>query len=154
MGRRGPPPTPSKLLKARGSWRAAEREGEPEASGTPTIPACLEKDETAKDIWTEVCHELDDMGLLASADKWAIAAYCIACAQLSRTTEELATQLLTTETNRGETSNPLVTIQHKAMEKIAKLGMQFGLSPSARVGLRVDKQKPESDAGVKILKLG
>lgn len=152
MGRRGPRPTPSKILKARGSWRATGREGEPEATGAPVCPTFL--DDTAKEVWAETCDELDRMGILASADKWTLAAYCVACSQLARTTAELATDTLTTETQRGSASNPLVTIQHKAIEKIAKLASHFGLSPSARVGLRVDSNKSGSDDGANILKLG
>jgi len=75
MGLRGPAPTPTKVLKARGSWRGKlnSREPRPEP-GAPTCPKNLPDAE--KKVWRAVCKLLADMGLLSKADGSSIERYC------------------------------------------------------------------------------
>src|SRR5438128_2703762 len=78
MGLRGPPATPTNILKARGSWRGKlnPREPRPEP-GMPKCPRHLSA--AAKKVYRTLCRELDKMGILAKCDG----------AQLERYAEDL-----------------------------------------------------------------
>ncbi|HJZ53977.1 MAG TPA: P27 family phage terminase small subunit, partial [Gemmataceae bacterium] len=75
MGARGPAPTPTKILKARGSWRGElnPREPRPEP-GAPLCPKGFGKAE--REVWRRVCRTLADMGLLTKADWAQLERYC------------------------------------------------------------------------------
>src|SRR5947209_513230 len=73
MGQRGPAPTPTPILDARGSWRAKGRDGEVQLPvKAPTCPAFLPDE--AKDEWKRQCALLPQMGVLAEVDRAALAA--------------------------------------------------------------------------------
>src|SRR5581483_7260694 len=85
MGRRGPPPTPTKILELRGSWRAKERPGEPQPPpGAPPMPEWLSEEARAE--WQRMAPELEALGLLSVLDRAALAAYCQAYAELVEAT--------------------------------------------------------------------
>ena len=76
MGRRGPPPTLTKILELRGSWKAKTRPHEPKVKAEkPAMPDCL--GEEAKAIWRKVIAQLHTSGLLAKVNGWMLARYCI-----------------------------------------------------------------------------
>lgn len=75
MGLRGPAPTPTKELEARGSWRARLNRREPRPKpGAPSVPASLGNEE--KKVWRAVCRILGDMDLLTTADAANLERYC------------------------------------------------------------------------------
>lgn len=139
MGKRGPKKLPTPILKMRGSWRANERAGEPEASGVPECPDWLDEEERAE--WDKLCPLLQEMGVLAEADTNSLATYCVMMVQFKLTRKMLKLTGYTAPTQRGETINPIVNVQHKALEKLNKLAADFGLSPSARAGLNITPEK-------------
>ena len=63
MGRRGPPPTPTPMLKLRGSWRADVNRAEPQPEmGKPKCPDWI--DVYAKAAWKQLVPQLEQMGVL------------------------------------------------------------------------------------------
>src|SRR5262245_50932234 len=81
MAGRGPAPTPTSVLEARGSWRAKTRAGEPRLpTERPSGPAWLSKEAQAE--WRRVTRELLRMGVLAKADRAMLAEYCEAWSEL------------------------------------------------------------------------
>ena len=63
MGQRGPKPTPTRILKLKGSWRANLNRDEPEApDGCPSCPTWL--DAEGKRCWAQETRSLKAMGLL------------------------------------------------------------------------------------------
>ena len=76
MGKRGPRPTPTSILKLRGSTlvtperEAAEVHG---PTGAPNRPDWL--DDQAKAAWDEIAPMLQDMGILTRIDGNALARY-------------------------------------------------------------------------------
>ncbi len=64
MGARGPAPTPTKILEARGSWRAKARAGELTFPvERPECPAWLSTEARAE--WDRVVERLEGAGVLA-----------------------------------------------------------------------------------------
>jgi phage terminase small subunit len=72
MGRRGPPRTPTPLLKLRGSWKAAERAHEPHAPrGRPRPPAWL--DQAEREAFRRFLKRIDRLSLASIIDDEALA---------------------------------------------------------------------------------
>jgi P27 family predicted phage terminase small subunit len=75
MGRRGPAPTPTAILRLRGSPLAKRNRHEPK--GPPGKPRCPEwLDDDAKAAWRHLIPQLDLMGVLTRIDGNALARYC------------------------------------------------------------------------------
>jgi len=142
MGRRGPKPTPTALLKLRGSRLAAEREAnEPKVGrGRPAMPTWLMP--AAKAIWRHVSAELEQMGLLTTADGDALARYCQTLARWVRAQRIIARrgETFATKTTAGHPTiklRPEVGLVKGLAVELAKLEASFGLTPSARASLAV-----------------
>lgn len=141
MGKRGPKPTPTALLKARGSWRAKTRPNEPQAGrGVPTIPRDLAG--PAKEIWRELAPALDAMGVLSTNDGAALARYCQTLADWRRLNRLIQRKGFTfsTRTTAGHPTiktRPEVAVRKGLAGDLAKLEAQFGMTPAARAGLDV-----------------
>jgi hypothetical protein len=71
MGLQGPVPTPTKVLEARGSWRATANAQEPRPKpGKPPCPRGF--GDAEKSAWRAVCKVLADMDVLTTADALAL----------------------------------------------------------------------------------
>src|SRR5690606_24472827 len=76
MGRRGPPPTPTTILKLRGSWRGELNRDEPQPeAAVPEKPTWL--DAYASDAWDSLVPMLERMRVLTEADGKALTLLCI-----------------------------------------------------------------------------
>jgi P27 family predicted phage terminase small subunit len=76
MGRRGPKPTPGKILEMRGSWRGKKRRKTEPVVDTSAIlrpPSWLSTE--AKVIFNQVVKHLAPIGILARVDTNALARY-------------------------------------------------------------------------------
>lgn len=142
MGRRGPPRTPTALLKAAGSRLAARRAPlEPQPGrGVPTMPATLGA--PARRIWQAIAPVLDTMGVLTTADGASLARYCQTLAdwhQLNRVIQRSGFTFKTKTTAGHPTvkTRPEVGIRKGLAADLAKLEAQFGLTPAARASLEV-----------------
>src|SRR4051812_10277714 len=92
MGRRGPPPKPTKLQQLRGNpgkRKLNDREPEP-APGTPTVPSWLPAE--AKAEWRRVVPELGRLRLLSVIDRGTLSAYVLAWDALHAATLTLAAE--------------------------------------------------------------
>ena len=153
MGLRGKPPTPTPILKARGSRWANGREGEPvPPPGRPPCPVFLAGE--AKREWHRTTKALDRMGILARCDVAVLASYCQAWAQFAELTAKL------NETRPGVNGELVRTFgvgtkewrfvaaaQRETVDQIIRLAGQLGLSPSARTRIRAaDQTKDGGDS--------
>lgn len=145
MGRRGPTKTPSNVLAIRGSKHAKRRKREPKpaaAVACPDPPDWLT--DPGREEWSHVAPELHRLGLIASIDHAALAAWCEAVGEFRWATEVIAREGLTRTTDKGsEIQHAAVGIRHRAWESMARYAQRFGFSPADRAGL-VTSQKSES----------
>lgn len=144
MARKGPRPTPTSVLKVRGSWLVRNRKGEPVADGIPDTPAWL--DGVALEAWQQLVEKLHRMGLLGDIDGHALALYCEAYQEFCFAREYIKEHgMISVSEKGGEYQNPMVGIKNKAAERMNRLGSQFGWSPSARVGLKPEPKTKKDD---------
>lgn len=126
----GPPPTPTAILKARGSWRAKIRKNEPQPpAGKAECPEWLSLE--AKAAWKKLAPTLERMGVLTLADENEFARYCDLYARWK--------QAITRRVPKDKLIGSIT-------EQLARLAQQFGLTPASRARVQV---KHESNEGTK-----
>lgn len=144
MGRRGPRPLPSAVLEARGSRRAGSRPHEAEAPrGRPVCPAWLSPE--AREVWDHMVPILEQMAVLTIADGNALARYCRLFVRW-RKAEDFLDQYGDSHPLKDGNGNvkcfmpfPQVGTAAKLAGLLARLEQEFGLTPSARTRVEVDK---------------
>ena len=153
---RGRKPTPTAILKAQGSRRAAGRTGEPTPPVTAPMPP-KELNEQAMVEWRRIVPLLEEMNLLAQADRAALALYCQAFARWQDAEKNIAEDGVIVKAPSGyPVQNPYISISNGAIGQILKLLGEFGLSPSARTRLRpaaIAARKTEPRAAVPVLRI-
>jgi phage terminase small subunit len=70
----GPRPTPTPILKLRGSWRGKDRPDSEVEPNLPKMPRWLSPEQ--KQEWQHIVPELDDLGVLQRVDVTVLAMYC------------------------------------------------------------------------------
>ena len=152
----GPPPTPTALLKARGSWRAGERAGEPTPTvGAPRRPKDLRG--AARKCWDVLVEQLEPMGVLTLADRSVLEQYCRAYVEWRRAhdfLDEQASQTYAIKDTSGRVVGvapwPQVSIALNYATLLTRLGDRLGLNPSARTRIAVET-KERTGAGVDVV---
>lgn len=152
MGKRGPKPTPTPMLRLRGSWRADTRDGEPKpAAETPDYPGWVS--EAARPHWNEIVQVLGAMGVMSRAHTLALSLLVEAVADWIRLkTKADATPDCTVGQNGAEFPHPIHGMKAKAWERVLKACREFGMTPSAISAVRVVK-KEEKKSGLGDYKL-
>lgn len=129
MGKRGPMPTPTKVLKNRGSRRVKHRVGEAEPPpGEIICPPWVTGE--ARVVWERLSQPLREMGVLTCIDTFAFARYCVYTVLWLR---ELS--------NPGRTE---ATLERYA-NQLSRLENCFGLTPSARAAMAMERPEKEDD---------
>lgn len=143
MGRRGPPSTPLKVLRDRGSWLGDLNPDAPEPPpGAPRCPPWL--DATAKACWKDTVKNLDTMGLLATTDGKALAGFCERWSFYVRVVKVLTAM----DDDQLVANKPLMMIGSVAFKDYLRGCQEFGLTPSARARVRVpEKRKADKGKG-------
>ena len=149
MGKRGPARTPTKVLQMRGSSLADGREAEPEPSGkAPEAPAHL--GEVAAAEWRRVVPILEGWGILDEADQTALGIMCEAYGEYTAARALVVKHGPITENAKGlPMKHPAVLIQEGAFTRWKTLMAQFGLTPSARANLAIERKNPDENRGKK-----
>ena len=143
MGRRGPPPTPTKfrLLRDNPGKRAMNtREPTPRRSA-PRCPEWLEGE--ARVAWRWLITELKAMQLLTSADAHAMAAYCETYARW-RAAETFLKKHGEAYPIRDDAGKmkfmqpfPQVAISRNLVQVLKTYQQEFGLTPASRTRIQV-----------------
>jgi len=153
MGRRGPKPKPTAMLRLEGSWRANDR-GDDLAvpHEIPTAPAWLVGDALA--VFNDLSGNLFQLpGLLTATDAEALAQLSAAVVEFRQHTQTLSVEGYTTETADGcLKAHPVVYIRQQAWARCRAGFQHFGLTPADRVGLRLEA--PSDRANRKAIGLG
>lgn len=149
MGLRGPPPEPSEVKKANGTYRA-DRAARNEVKAKPGVPKCpaFLKGEARKE-WARVVPHLEQLGILSEIDQGRLADYCAAHALAVDATKKYTGRgkdggLMVTINGSQRVRNPLLKIAQEARAQARLLGQEFGLTPSARSRISA----PDKDAAL------
>ncbi len=153
MAKRGPAPTPKSILKARGSHRANRKVQEPEPDQLiPDPPRPLRG--PALKMWNDLSVQLDAMKVMTVADGNALHRYCTLWARWARLMDKLdadeeaeekggtPAEFFESTGDKGQRvikEHPAVKIAATYANQLLRLEQEFGLTPSARTGLQVNK---------------
>lgn len=147
-------PTALKELEGNPGKRALnEKEPKPDAA-IPECPKHLTGE--ARKEWDRVTHELYDLGILTKIDRGALAAYCqawldfvYASGKVDEEGEVITTQKLDKEGNvigeGGKYLNPWVGIKQSAMDRVVRIGAEFGMTPASRTRIKVETPSEEDE---------
>ena len=148
MGRRGPPPTPTPILKLRGSKRASRAKREVKAaSGIPQRPDWL--DGEARVAWDHLVPMLEGMGVLSVVDGHALSRYCRLWSRWRKAEDFIDDHgdMYPLKDEAGRTKCfqqwPQVAIAHKLALQLTRLEQEFGMTPSARTRIPVSVFREE-----------
>lgn len=140
---RGRKPTPTALKIVRGNpGKRALPENEPTPQAGALTPEWLSPQ--AAEHWLEVAAQLEAAGVLTVIDAAALALYCEAFARWRAAMDHLRINGLVVTTPSGyPVQSPYLAIANKAHDQMAKLLIEFGMTPSSRS--RVTKAKPSEN---------
>ena len=156
MGRRGTKPTPTNVLKLRGSWRGDINKNEPQPEAIPPpMPDAL--DGMAKDCWEQLVPLLADMKVLTVADGMALYLLSETYATWRRADDMLKKDgdVYPIKTEDGKIKylqqSPYVAIARNSAKALKDLLCEFGLTPSARSRVQTtgDNQSTKQDERMK-----
>jgi P27 family predicted phage terminase small subunit len=137
MGRRGPAAAPTRLKVLRGDEPRRINHAEPlPAPGPARKPSWLSP--LAAEEWDRVAPHLSAMGTLTDADTTALAVYCEAVARWRGLAEVVAKSPPIVERNGFLVKNPAYSQIRDAAVEVRMFAREFGLTPSARAGIRID----------------
>lgn len=163
MGTRGPAPTPTKILDARGSpWKNRERRGKKEPkprAGSPKRPAWLPS--RCWSDWSRLIHDIAP-GLVTTVDRNALARYVVLLDQWKTAMAWIDEHGTTYEEKRvmGATTKgaepEMVVVGHRQypqvkeamglVDAMLRLEKEFGLTPAARARL-IAPEKEQAKTG-------
>ena len=134
MGKRGPAPRPSKVLKLIGSGLPGTRTELPASGKRPPCPSWLSREGKAE--WKRIVPKLEELGIIDEVDRASLATYCETWNQFYRAIKPIRKEGETFKTPAGYIQqHPAVAILNASRQALIKYAAQFGLTPSGRVGL-------------------
>lgn len=146
MPKPGPRPTPTQVLRLRGSWRARRNSSEPQPEvAMPVAPDWLS--DGATKVFDEYAERLHAAGVLTAVDELALARYADLCAQYRRASEFVSKHgdVYVVRGRRGPGGEEGLPTGFKTYPQakrllqlahvLVQLEREFGLTPAARAGL-------------------
>lgn len=152
MGERGPAPTPTNILEMRGSWRADKNKNGPKLKPKkPRKPKNLGS--MANEMWNELIPLLHKMKILTLQDKNVLERYCIMWARWKMAEEYIRINgsFIEKKDDDGNVYGMFEPMQVKQAndlaDKLLRIEVQFGLTPSARSRVEVSIPKKDEAPG-------
>ena len=122
---------------------STRRPDRPRGSPRVRLPACpphLQGE--ARKEWSRVGRKLLAFGLVTDIDRSALAIYCQAWARWVEAEQQLAKYGTVIKSPNGyPMQSPYLAIANKAMDQMAKILVEFGMSPSSRSRVTVQRQQ-------------
>lgn len=149
MGRRGPPPQPTKLKLLRGNPGCRPLNADEPQPPTDGVVMPTHLGEVAASRWHQLLPMLQATRVMTRADVEALARYCDTYEWWLATRAKLKKEGDTYPilNDGGEVKyiaqRPEVSIAHKLAQQLRQLEADFGLSPAARVSLKVEPDAKE-----------
>lgn len=149
MGRR---PTPTAILKFRGSEKGLARAPEPAGSdGAPLMLPEVACDDIARRHFDRIIEDLRRMGLYAVEDYKAHNALAMYQAEFERMAAACREKGLVLETAQGSYISPWKKARDEARAEVMRLSKEFGLTPASRVGLVASGKSKGDASGIEAL---
>lgn len=149
MGLRGPAPTPTKILKMRGTFRRDRHGGqEPQTTALVSVPRPPKHlSDTERKIWRRVARLLVASELLTANDLDTFEGYVVVYARALDAEAVVATEGRTVTTPQGLKRHPELVTAERARSDMRRYEKLFGMSPADRAGLRLPSKnsKPAAD---------
>lgn len=150
MGRRGPAPAPTRLKLLKGTERGRINFAEPRPlEGPAGRPGWLSA--AAAEEWDRVAPHLEAMRTLTAADTTGLGVYCEAVARWRRLAEVVASSPPVIARDGVLVKNPAYSQVRDAAVEVRLWAREFGLTPSARAGIRVDLYHHGEQPGARLL---
>ena len=168
MGKRGPAPTPTEILKLRGSWRGTVNRNEPHPEvGEPDCPFGDDRTEE-RSIWKQVCEALVPTRIITLADFAQIERYCIYLVRWRMCEQHVKKfgvrcavkamnpkRFITREANGMAIVDfiewPEVAESHQLDKDLKQIEASFGMTPSARSRLTAPSEPKAKEGKTKYL---
>lgn len=139
MGRRGPPPKPTNLRILHGEEERRINRDEPQPDGPATPPDYMSAE--SRLIWDELAPGLIRVGLLTAWDAHQFAAYCETVVKYERAAVLVNDSGMLVKGRRdGIVRNPAMQIYREMATLMRVYAQEFGLTPSARVQIRLGRE--------------
>ena len=147
MGRRGPPPKPTRLrmLDGNPSKRPINQRDPQPRKDTPRCPSWLSPE--AKKVWKQMVPELRKMGVLTVVDGAALAGFCQVSVRW-RQAEEFLDQHGQVYPLRDEKGNvrcmqqfPQVSIARNLLQILRGFYQEFGMTPASRTRIQLPGER-------------
>lgn len=147
---RGRKPKPSAVKERSGALRKnpqRRNKEEPKPTlGAPRKPAMVEADQIASQEWDSLCDWLDDMGILAKADRALMISYVTTYSEWRKYFIHVRDHGVSVPTaTGGVTTSPETHQYNKLSDRLLKLLVELGLTPSARSRLKATEPKDDDD---------
>jgi P27 family predicted phage terminase small subunit len=136
MGRRGPPPQPTKLRILSGNpGKRPINHREPQPIGPPQRPDFITG--SAAEDWDRVIASMPP-GFFTAADTPTLAVFCVSLTLHRAALAQVARGGLTSKGLDGQAIvNPMVGVVAREAQLVLRASDRLGLSPAARVGLEM-----------------
>lgn len=148
MGRRGPKPTPTAILKARGSWLAETRPGEPQVPLTEAAPPDW-VDRAVRPHWSRIVKMLHGCGIMSDVHAPALSLLINSLGHYIASEKDVAKHGRWCKNNKG---NPIVHPAWRARcgawEQVLKALREFGMTPSALSAVQAQPDKGKDASGI------
>lgn len=151
MSNRGRKRVPTQLLKKRGTFRD-DRHGKSLVFDRrkPKPTQVIAKNDLAKETFEYIATRLDNYGVLSILDKYALEALSEAYAEYRKHQNYIIEngETYTTTTQSGDEMirpRPEVKMRNDAFNRMLKLFTEFGLTPSSRAKIQIDKKDNTDD---------
>ena len=146
---RGRKPKPTALKRLAGNpGKRKLNDAEPQPTrGKRTPPAPKHLSDEARREWRRMAPHLHRLGLLTKVDMPALEGYCAAYArwvEAERKIDETGGEIIETK-NGNMIQNPWLAVANRAMKEMQDWLREFGMTPSSRSKVRVDKQDGEDE---------
>lgn len=142
---RKPKPTAIRLLQGNPGKRPLNTAEPKPAPKIPSPPDHI-KGEARKE-WFRISKQLHELGLLTEIDRAALAAYCVAWGRWVEAEEQLTKYgtVIKSPDKGWLVQSPYLSIANRAMDQMAKLLAEFGMSPSSRSRVQSVKAQDMGD---------
>lgn len=143
MPGKGLPPTPTSILKMRGSWRAKTRPDQESPQLLDTTPPTY-LSAKQREHWDDIVPALTGVQIATEADRQALARYCALTAdwfEVRRCMEQGAMTASCGSVEAERMFKKSITLS----DMLLKYEMQFGMTPSSRTRVKTEKPDKKSD---------